>query len=163
MNLYRAWCRAHRRILQIASVGLGLLLIVLAVVNYTALNRQLHSWKLLPEPERLTELYFDDHTHLPATYEPGLPQRFSFTVHNLEYQSITYHYQVLQSTEDGSRQTELTAGEFTLQQDQFKRQPLQITLQDNGIRSKISVKLSFVSKTSQPKEVQVIHYWTARK
>src|SRR3989344_5879352 len=57
---------------------------------------------LLPEPERLTALYFEDHLNLPKRVEKGKGYPFRFTIHNLEYQNVTYPYEI-SAIEAGSK------------------------------------------------------------
>jgi hypothetical protein len=123
--------------LAIVAIGLGLI-----IVNYGTINRQLHAWKLLPEPERLTELYFEDHTTLPATYTPTRPVGFRFTVHNLEYRRMQYGYQVLQQSEDGRRIQLLEQNDFTLGNDKYHTVYVHHTLADLGQRAKVIIKLT---------------------
>lgn len=124
----------------------GLTIVALVIVGLTlaapAIHRQLDRWKLLPQPERLTELYFSDHTKLPTTYTPGNQQTVKFTIHNLEYRPTHYHYHVLQQNIDGSGVPQvLEHGEVTLQQGQYFRPVLVITPLDLGPRVKITVML----------------------
>ena len=44
--------------------------------------------------EPLTEVYFENHTALPAYLFLDKPYNYSFTVHNLEYQEMKYYYSV---------------------------------------------------------------------
>ena len=50
--------------------------------------------KLLPLPERFTELYFTNSLLLPKEAVTGEPITFSFTIHNLEGATISYPYSV---------------------------------------------------------------------
>jgi hypothetical protein len=95
----------------------------------------------LPEPERLTELYFTQPNSLPASYKPGQPQTVNFTVHNLEYRTTAYNYQVIEQTQNGATSQTLTSGSFTLGQNQYKSPVLDIIPTDLGSHVKISVKL----------------------
>src|SRR5258708_5353987 len=47
------------------------------------------------QPETFTELYFDNHTTLPATTVPNKSYSFAFTIRNLENKDMTYPYQVV--------------------------------------------------------------------
>lgn len=129
------------------ALGIGIILFltslsVATILNATPINRQLHSWKLLPEPEPLTELYFTDHSTLPLFYWVGHPQTVSFATHNLEYRTVTYHYQILQSSDDGSSKAELASGNFTLQHNQSTKTQALVVLGDLGTHSRVNVVLS---------------------
>lgn len=51
------------------------------------------------QPESFTELYFEDHTHLPKTVEVKKEYSFIFTIHNLENKKMSYPYLVYLETE----------------------------------------------------------------
>lgn len=60
---------------------------------------KMNALKLLPQPEKFTELYFEDHLTLPTTITTK-PQSFSFTIHNVEYQTMIYPYDVYAQIDD---------------------------------------------------------------
>lgn len=128
-----------KRVLPILSI-VGI--IVLVKFLSPAINRQLHSWRVLPEPERITELYFTEHTKLPTIYSPGSRQVIAFTTHNLEYRPTNYSYTVTQSSQDGSQTGVVGSGSFSLGTYQFLTTSSPITLLDYGARSKITIRLS---------------------
>ena len=55
---------------------------------------------LLPEPENLTELYFEDHDNLPKIIKRRENYTFTFTIHNLENRTAVYPYVVYLETID---------------------------------------------------------------
>jgi uncharacterized membrane protein len=107
----------------------------------------MRSWKLLPEPERLTELYFTHPNSLPSTYAPGQAQTVSFTVHNLEYQTMTYHYQIVEESQDSSTAQTLNSGSFTLDQNAYQNEAVNIVTTDIGPHAKVEVKLMNVNES----------------
>jgi uncharacterized membrane protein len=113
----------------------------LGVIFHSAIDRQLHSWKLLPEPERLTELYFTDPNHLPKTYAPGQTQTVKFTVHNLEYRTTNYQYRIIETSQDGKQSQQLAGGEFTLPQNGYQKPAVNIPTVDLGANVKVEVRL----------------------
>ena len=129
--------------------------ILIGIVAAQPIKSQLNAWKLLPQPERLTELYFNNSAHLPARYTPGQPQTLSFTVHNLEYRTMSYPYTVT-ATPDGSQTaTPLASGTLkNLSQNQAIATPLNFTLPDLGPRVKVSINLPSVNES--------IDYWVVR-
>ncbi len=124
-----------------SSIGIILLLVILAVGFHSAIDRQMRSWKLLPEPERLTELYFTHPNSLPTTYTPGQTQTVSFTVHNLEYQTTNYTYKIIETSTDNSQAQTLTSGTFTLAQNIYKQETVNISTVDLGEKVKVEVDL----------------------
>lgn len=139
---------------RLASIFVPLLIVVVLVLSigyHQQIKNQLNAWKLLPQPERLTELYFTDPNNLPSTYVPGQTQTVKFTTHNLEYQTETYQYKILEQSQDGTKSQQLAAGQFTLQQNQYQHIAFPILPVDLGNRVQISVVLPTVNET--------ISYW----
>lgn len=114
----------------------------------------MHSWKLLPEPERLTELYFTKPNTLPTSYTSGQAQTVSFTVHNLEYQTTGYRYQITEQSQDSSQRQTLASGSFTLRQNDYNHATVNISTVDFGPRVKVDVELVNVHES--------IDYWVTK-
>lgn len=123
------------------SIGVVLLIVILGVGFHNAIDRKLRSWKLLPEPEKLTELYFTHPNSLPTKYIPGQVQTVSFTVHNLEYQTTDYTYKIVEASTDGSQVQTLTTGSFVLPQNIYKQETVNISTVDLGEKVKVEVDL----------------------
>ena len=117
-------------------------LILLGLIFSSGINRQLHAWKVLPEPERITELYFTDHTKLPRTYHPDSKELVSFTIHNLEYRKTEYSYTIKQTSMDGLRSATLGTGSLTIMDKEYKYILTPIVLSDLGSRCKITIQLN---------------------
>lgn len=123
-------------------LAVGIIIIIgLGAIFHSPINHQLSGWKLLPEPEKLTELYFTQPNSLPKTYVPGQAQTVGFTVHNLEYQTTTYHYDIIESSLDNNQTQTLTTGSFTLNQNGYKQTSVNISTADLGQRAKVEVEL----------------------
>ena len=129
-------------------------IIALGAIFHAAIDRQLHSWKLLPEPEPLTELYFTHPNSLPKHYVPGQVQTVNFTVHNLEYQTTYYTYKIVEASSDSSKAQILTTGSFVLPQNIYKRETVNISTIDLGEKVKVEVDLV--------KQNEAIDYLVAR-
>ena len=71
--------------------------------------------------EPLTEVYFENHTQLPAYIFLNKPYNYSFTVHNLEYQKMRYEYSVDAFDEQGNLLDNMDSGEFELGMDEQVR------------------------------------------
>jgi len=135
-------------------------------VGRSALASQLDTWKMLPRPERFTELYFAQSSlaALPTRYTPGGLQTVSFAVHNLEHQATTYHYTVV--AQAGRTQRALAAGQFLLAHGDVQRVARGIAVPPLGNRQEIVVRLQYsgipfganVAKVQK----QTIHYWINR-
>lgn len=66
-------------------------------ISMPAIERQLTAWKLLPEPQSLTELYFTDPNQLPAHYEPNKSLVTKFSIVNHDQPSGSYRYTITES------------------------------------------------------------------
>ncbi len=64
---------------------------------------EMDNLKLIPIPEKFTELYFNDYSTLPKKSVAKELISFSFTIHNMEGATITYPYDVYFKYPDGSR------------------------------------------------------------
>ncbi len=140
--------RQHKqfgRRLFIVYAPLAVITIAVCVVAHSAIARQLNEWKLLPQPERFTELYFTHPASLPATYTPGQTQTIAFTAHNLEHRTTTYSYTI---TANG---TKLSNGTFILAENQTRQVADTVTLPPLGNRAEITVTLTNVHTS--------IDYW----
>lgn len=113
----------------------------LSLIFHTNIDHQMRRWKLLPEPEKLTELYFTHSNSLPKTYVPGQTQTVSFTVHNLEYQTTDYTYNIVEASIDNTQTQTLATGSFTLPQNIYKQETVNISTIDLGKKVKVEVDL----------------------
>ncbi len=64
--------------------------------------------------EPLTEVYFENHTKLPAYLFLDREYNYSFTVHNLEYQQVNYNYTIDAYSERGDFLYNMDKGDFIL-------------------------------------------------
>jgi len=142
-----------RQFITYALTGITIVaFITFSIADAHGIKDQLNNWKLLPQPEHLTELYFTKPNNLPTTYNTTTDQSFGFTVHNLEYRATDYTYQVIEQSSDGSQTATLTQGSFWLKQNQYKTESENINLSNMGTRVKVVVDLTNVNES--------IDYWT---
>lgn len=123
-------------------------LIIGSVFYKNTIIEQLNLWRVLPQPETFTELYFDNHQKLPSIIKDDKDYSFSFITHNLEHKTVTYNYEVTISSESA---TLLNKGTFTLKHDQTKRIREELPLYVSIPKSKIEVNLF--------NKNQKIHFW----
>ncbi|CAN5239721.1 hypothetical protein BH09PAT2_BH09PAT2_01370 [soil metagenome] len=128
---------------------LGILFITLFFPGQNGIIALMNKYKLLPQPERLTELYLEDHTHLPTTYKRGPNNRFKFTIHNLEHEQFTYDYVVSAVSTESARI--IDKGTFTLEHDGYKTIQERISTPEAVQRTKINISLE--------NKDQSIHFW----
>jgi len=134
-----------------------------AFAHQANIARQADDWLLMPRPQRLTELYFADHRHLPTSLRPGATVKLAFTVHNLEQQPTSYHYRMTAMSLVNSAEQPLGAGVFTIASDEYKTMAQNITVPLITARSAIKVTLDYEGLGSgehapSPK-TQSIHFW----
>lgn len=156
-----------KRTIWLSIAILALAIVTVGYVQRQAIYDQIYDWKLIPRPERLTELYFTDHTTLPKTYTPGETQKVKLTVHNLEYRDTEYTYEITMADENGENVVPLSSGSFKLAHDGTISQSPDVTLVDQGKRSKITVKLTYqgikFGEDEPTTQTQSIHYWVEKK
>jgi hypothetical protein len=63
-------------------------------LDRASINNQLAKLDLIPQPEKLTELYFNNNTELPSSVPPNHVISFTFVIHNLETTDYQYAYNV---------------------------------------------------------------------
>lgn len=137
------------------SVILTLLLVLLFIFRQPLYN-QLNSWDLIPKPELYTELYFTDNP--PSVVVPGKQYALSFTVHNVEYQTITYTYAIEQLDSNDTVIARLSKNTFTLSQDGSTTIKAPITLINNSATAKVRVTLTFTENGKKQPATESIYY-----
>lgn len=158
--------RPKPRIIALCAVSL-VFLGFLGYLLFKPTINLLDSWGALPRPERLTELYFTDHTALPSSYTVGDTQDVAFTIHNIEYRPTTYTYEIRQISEDEKNTTSLIKDKITLAADQTNSISRAITLGDTGERAQVLITLTYDAirpdNETPTAQSQSIHYWVKKK
>lgn len=105
------------------------------------------------QPERLTELYFPDSQSLPSTYMPREKLTVRFAIHNLEYRTTAYPFQIILGTPTRT----LTAYHrtVTLKQGQTTIVSAPITVPMSASRLAVNVLLT--------NKNQAIHFWLEKQ
>ena len=120
-------------------------LVVLSATTFShdlpAIERQI-SLSTKQQPQRLTELYFTHPNNLPDTYHQGQRQYVAFTVHNLEFATTKYNYQIVEASKDSSKNQVLANGSFYLKQNQYKNSIIAVSPANVGKRVSISIRLT---------------------
>jgi hypothetical protein len=109
--------------------------------NVGAVSNELNALKLIPQPERFTELYFDQYELLPTASGDDQPITFSFVIHNLEGEQAAYNYTVSFEPENGP--SELLRSEIATLDDQASRRIMISQLMDpQQVPGKVVVALA---------------------
>jgi hypothetical protein len=129
-----------------------IILVILVVVglfgfiyNYVPGAKDAITLATTVKPETFTELYFKNHLKLPSIVKIGETYSFSFTVHNLEYKTYNYPYEVYIDT-NGQRQY-IEKGNFSLRQDQYKTIKEDFSVAPPATRSAVVINL--INKNQQ--------------
>lgn len=77
---------------------IGVILVVGPLIFFnsfrTSIQNALAALDLIPKPEKLTELYFNDNANLPSSATNNQVISFAFVIHNLETSDYQYIYEV---------------------------------------------------------------------
>ena len=127
------------------TILLFILFVILAASFFlyqdkSAVYAELNSLKLIPQPEQFTELYFENSSNLPRSTVAKQPITFSFGIHNVEYATTTYPYEVYFEYPDGS-QVDITSGIVTLPNDASTTIPVSYTFSASNLTGMIVVNL----------------------
>ena len=137
---------------------------LLCFSSKAAIAAQLNAWKVLPRPERFSELYFTDYARLPITFAPGRLQTVGFGVHNLEHDTIQYRYTIV--AQAAGKKKLLADGQLTLAHDGTQTISRRITVPLLDDRTEVQVQLQYsgipFGHEAASMETQTIHYWINR-
>ncbi len=149
-----------------------LVLLVVAVVAFMLVTglgqllfvRQLHAWRLIPQSERFSELYFTHHDDLPMFALPDSEQRIDFTIRNVERQTTEYRYRILARAADSAGNRVLTEGVQRLAAGAEAEVTRSVTLPPLGKRVALEVQIEYGSRGMFGQDAphmatQSIHYW----
>ena len=91
--------------------------------------------------EPLTEVYFEDHTMLPAYLFLNQTYNYSFTVHNLEYQEMKYYYTINAYDENNTLLYKMDEGEIHLYNNESKTIYEEFIMRDSFDRTSIVINI----------------------
>lgn len=145
-NLAKSWARGAMWIAGLAVVfWLGA-----ALMHTPAVATQLASWKLVPTPERYTELAFDQHLALPSVVPTTKPVAFGFRVTNHEGGAKAYSYVVAWQAPGSSARTVAT-GSVTLADGASQSVSESFVLPKGVSMAEVTVTL--------PEQQESVHFW----
>ena len=134
----------------------------IAYASYSSvIAEQLTNWKVLPQPERVTELSFLHYDQLPDRFRDGDIQTFSFRVHNLEHRSTTYHFTVMAIAAE--QQQLLSSGSLTLPNNAAHDITQTVVVPALNRRVQVEVRLRYEGigrgQDKPTSQTQAIRYW----
>src|SRR6266403_2752810 len=122
----------------IAAITLITALATAAVIWHPAAARAL-TLATTKQPERFTELYFNDHQNLPKQVTAQRPAKFSYHVTNHEARDTHYHVRV--SILENGQSRLLKLDDITLANNESKDITIQFATSKPGIQLELSVEL----------------------
>jgi hypothetical protein len=138
---------------------------IAAFAGKPALAKQLDEWRLLPRPERTSELYFSDHRRLPASTTANVARPVVFAVHNLEHRTTEYRYSLTLRVENEVKERTVGSGTFRLTHNATETIHTAVTLPAHA-KGRIVVKVNLqymglrLGDDAPSPQKQSIHYWT---
>lgn len=131
----------YRRFTILAILAIGVILVgYFLYQEQPAIYAALDSLKLVPQPERFTELYFKNPSSLPRAAVAQQPISFAFTIHNAEGATTVYSYEVHFDYQGGGR-TDLATGTVLLVNDASATIPVYYTFQTSNPQGRMVVDL----------------------
>src|SRR6266487_5329950 len=88
------------KLASLLMIGVTLVVGMLIFYNFNraSINNELATLDLIPKPEKLTELYFNENAKLPNSATGNQVISFAFVIHNLETTDYQYAYVVFVNT-----------------------------------------------------------------
>ena len=141
-----------KRILLVLGVVFAVGLLIFINVQRTAIHDILTALYLIPQPERLTELYFENGANLSNIPANSNGVSFSFVVHNLE--AADYHYTYNVSVYANGTKHVVDSGNILVKDNQYyvKAEKLALTNVSGG--QEIIVELT--------NKQQMIDFWVGK-
>jgi hypothetical protein len=109
-------------------------------LNRASIHNELVALDLIPKPETLTELYFNDSTNLPKSAASNQTISFAFVIHNLEATDYQYTYKVSVNAND-TRQV-VDSGTLLVKDDHYYVKNEQFNLLDVPGSQEVVVELT---------------------
>jgi len=145
-----------RQLVKLAPLLIGAILTVGMLVFFNlggvSIRNELVALHLLPQPENLTELYFDTHERLPKSLTEKQSVSFAFVIHNLEATDYQYAYIVAIQSQGMSQIVD--RGNILVKDGQYYTKTENFMLKDTAKEQKVVVELT--------NKGQSIHFWIGK-
>ena len=132
-----------KQLLKVASLLLGLILVVAMLIslnlNRAAIYNGLVTLDLIPQPEKLTELYFNNSANLPSSATGKQAISFTFVIHNLETTDYQYVYDISVNA-NGTRHI-VDSGNVLVKDNQYYVKNEKLKLMNSRGRQEVVVEL----------------------
>jgi hypothetical protein len=135
---------AIRQLFKLAPLWIVIALIIGITVFYNlnkeSVNSELATLNLIPKPEKLTELYFNNNANLPSSVTSNQAISFAFVIHNLETTDYQYTYDVSVTANETKRI--IDSGSVLVKNNQYYVKNENFTLMKSSGRQKVMVELT---------------------
>ena len=115
--MYRVVKHRFKRIPLLLGIILVVAMLIIVNLNRSSVYNELIALDLIPRPERLTELYFNNNANLPTSATRNQAVSFAFVIHNLETIDYQYFYNVSVNV-DGERHI-IDKGKVSMKNNQY--------------------------------------------
>ena len=122
------------------GVALVIAMLIFINLNRASVYNELFALDLIPKPEKLTELYFNDNANLPASVTSDKQLSFAFVIHNLETTDYQYTYDVFVDA-NGTKQI-VDSGKVLVKDNQYYVKKEQFKLTNLTGRQEVVVELT---------------------
>lgn len=132
----------HHKSIKYLLGGIFILTAVLFIQYLVTIPSIRETWVLATtvQPEKFTELYFEDHLNLPKKAVKDADMSFRFTVHNLEHSTMDYPYEMY--IEYNGRKQSLEKSSVTLKHDEYRTLLKSIKLIEPVDRARVVINLT---------------------
>ena len=135
---------SNKQLFKLAYLSLGVTLVVGMLIFYNlnkaAIYNELVTLDLVPKPEKLTELYFDNNANLPSSATSNQAISFAFVIHNLETTDYQYVY-VVSVNANGKRHI-VDRGNVLVKNNQYYVKNEKFNLMNSPGRQEVVVELT---------------------
>lgn len=135
----------NKQFLRSIPLFVGVIVVVVGILIFfnfdrASINNQLALLDLIPQPEKLTELYFDNPTTLPASLPNNHIVSFTFSIHNVETTDYQYSYTVSVDA-NGSRHI-MDSGKVLVKDNRFYTKSEAFKLTNSHSRQDVIVEIT---------------------
>ena len=109
-------------------------------LNRASVYNELVTLDLIPKPEKLTELYFNNNAKLPSSATNNQVISFTFVIHNLETTDYRYSYDVSVNI-NGTRHI-VDSGNVLVKNNQYSVKNEKFNLMNSSGRQEVVVELT---------------------
>ena len=142
-----------KQLFKRASLLVGAVLVVEMLfflnVNRASIYDKLVTFDLIPKPEKMTELYFNNNADLPDSATSNQEIHFAFVIHNLETTDYQYIYVVFVTTSGTTHIVD--RGTVLVKNNQYHVKNEKFHLMQSLGRQKVTVELT--------NKQQAIDFW----